>query len=633
MNTALLDGLNPVQKQAVTFGLGPMLILAGAGSGKTKVLTHRVAHLIQEQGVLPENILAVTFTNKAAGEMRGRIERLLQSPKTDATVHLPWLGTFHAICVRILRREAVQLGFSASFTIYDSLDQKHLMKATLEEMGLDLKQFQPQTVLYYISGAKNELMWPVQYVQFAEGYFQETVARAYERYQKKLMQANAMDFDDLIMLTIKAFQDDPALLERYQDLFHYVLVDEYQDTNAAQYQLVKMLAQKRRNICVVGDDYQAIYSWRGANFRNILNFERDYPDAYVVKLEQNYRSTKTILDGANAVIAKNIHRSDKTLWTDNVVGLPITVYEALNELDEAEFVAQETIALKKSGLYHGLKSCAVLYRTNAQSRVLEEVLLRSKIPYRILGGLRFYARKEVKDVLAYFRLVINPTDNVSLARTLSTPPRGIGKKSIDALLQSGTVMNLVDDSKLSTKAKASFAQFRHMIEHLRQMYDDQSDLGSLFDFLISQSGYGDWLNDGTAEGQSRLENIGELKTALSREQSLESFLENAALQSDIDEYDETVDTLTLMTLHAAKGLEFPVVFMCGMEEGIFPHSRSSFDPSEIEEERRLCYVGMTRSKERLYLIHASERRLYGGLQMNPPSRFLGDIPVDLLDVL
>ncbi len=613
-----------------------MLILAGAGSGKTKVLTHKVAYLVKEKHIAPENILAVTFTNKAATEMRTRVEHLLADQATGAVARLPWLGTFHAICVKILRREAIELGLSPTFSIYDAADQKQVLKRVIEELRLDPKVFQANTVSYYISGAKNEVVDPAHYASLATGYFQEQIAAIYDRYQKSLREANALDFDDLIMSTVDAFKKNEKLLQKYQDLFRYILIDEYQDTNAVQYQFTKLLAAKWRNLCVVGDDYQAIYSWRGANFRNILDFERDYPDAYVVKLEQNYRSTKIILEGASAVIAKNVNRTDKKLWTDNHQGAPITLYQALNEIDEAEFIAHEIKSLARSGHYEGYQSMAILYRTNAQSRMIEEVFLKMRIPYKIVGGVRFYERKEIKDAIAYLRLINNYADKVSFERVINVPARSIGEKSFAAI--QAHLPRVLEDKEmqiasLSGKAAVGFERFRTIVHQAKEQYEANPNLVELLDYLMRETGYLEWLDDRTPEAQSRLENIGELKSVLSRSQSLQGFLEDVSLISDVDEYDAGKNVVTLMTLHAAKGLEFPVVFMAGMEEGIFPHSRSSFDPMEIEEERRLCYVGMTRAKERLYLLYASERRLYGGLQMNPPSRFIADLPEAILDLV
>lgn len=624
---SLLQGLNEMQKEAVTRSDGPMLILAGAGSGKTRVLTHRIAYLMLEKNISPERILAVTFTNKAAHEMRDRVHALLGSRG-----HLPWLGTFHAVCVRILRREASAAGLPPSFTIYDTQDQKQLMRRVLNELRLDLKQFQPGAVLHFISGAKNELMSPQTYVEYASGFYQEQIARAYALYQKRLVEAASLDFDDILMLTVNLFTEHARVLAKYQRLFEYVLIDEYQDTNMPQYRLCKLLSEMHHNICVVGDDFQAIYSWRGANFRNILNFEQDYPDTHVIKLEQNYRSTKTILEGANAVIAKNVHRTDKVLWTKNQAGVPITVYEALNELDEAEFMIDEIQSLVRSGHYHA-QDMAVLYRTNAQSRIIEEALLKFRMPYRIVGGLRFYERKEVKDALAYLRLVANPADVVSCERVINTPARGLGPKSVQAItvnMSAAMTEPTLSQELLSGKSARAFMQFRTLIHHARERYSLSHDLIDLFDFLMFESDYMASIDDGSPEGEARVENLSELKSVLSSAQGLDSFLETVGLVSDIDEYKTEVSALTLMTIHAAKGLEFPVVFLCGMEEGIFPHSRSSFDPSEIEEERRLCYVGMTRAKDRLYMLYAGERRIFGAVQANPPSRFLFDVPDDLV---
>lgn len=604
-----------------------MLILAGAGSGKTRVLTHRIAYLVLEKKVTPERILAVTFTNKAANEMKERVSFLLKSKH-----HLMWLGTFHSICVKILRRDGVNIGLSPSFTIYDTQDQKQLVKRVIEELHLDIKQFQPGAVLHFISGAKNELMTPGQYQNHAHGYYQEQVARVYEIYQKRLTDALALDFDDILMMTVRLFDNYPDVLAKYQRLFQYIMIDEYQDTNMPQYKLCQLLAKLHKNIAVVGDDYQAIYSWRGANYRNILNFTKDYPDAIIIKLEQNYRSTKTILAGASAVIAKNVHRTEKTLWTDNHQGLPITIYAALNELDEAEFMIDEILSLVRGGQFRA-SDMAVLYRTNAQSRIIEEVLLRHKMPYRIVGGLRFYERKEVKDAVAYLRLVANPADIVSFERVINTPPRGLGEKSVQAILVNmPSAMTAPNQSQmtLSGRASASFIQFRELINSAREQYQTNGDVIELFDYLMRESGYLQALDDKSPEGIARIENVAELKSVLSAVQDLDSFLENVSLVSDIDEYRDDVSALTLMTVHSAKGLEFPVVFICGMEEGIFPHSRSSLDPAELEEERRLCYVGMTRAMNRLYVLYAGERRLYGTLQANAPSRFVTDLPENLV---
>ncbi|MFA6082544.1 MAG: UvrD-helicase domain-containing protein [Patescibacteria group bacterium] len=633
---SVLDNLNEPQQQAVKHLDGPVLILAGAGSGKTKVLTHRIAYLLLNHHVNPENILAVTFTNKAANEMKERVSKLLLENNFKGGQMLPWLGTFHAVCVKILRREADKIGYSPDYVIYDDSDQKQVLKRIIDELKLDPKTFQVSTVQYFISGAKNEMVSEEAYANFANGYYQEQISVIYKMYQHRMRQANAMDFDDLLTLTVEVFTKNPHILDKYQQLFRYILVDEYQDTNAVQYKLTKLLAEKHHNICVVGDDYQAIYSWRGANFRNILDFERDYPDAFVVKLEQNYRSTKIILDGANAVIAKNTNRTDKKLWTNKLGGRPITLYQALNEADEADFIAGEITSLRRSKQFPRFRDFAILYRTNAQSRAIEDVFVRNQIPYRVIGGLRFYERKEIKDAICYLRVVANKADRVSLGRVINTPTRGIGEKSVETILRETTDRVFdpnYDIPNLSGRTAESFKRFRQMILDGRKLYDQNGDLLELFNFLMEQSGYLSWLDSHTPEGLNRLENIDELKTVLKEEPDLTTFLANVSLVSDIDQYDANADSVALMTMHSAKGLEFPVVFIAGMEEGIFPHSRSSLDPSEIEEERRLCYVGMTRAKERLYLLYARERRLYGGIQANPVSRFIGDLPEELIEEL
>ena len=627
----ILDGLNPAQKEAAQHTEGPVLILAGAGSGKTKTLTHRLAYLILEKKISPERILAVTFTNKAAAEMKERVTKLL-----DGKYYLPWVGTFHSICVRFLRKEGEAIGLLKNFIIYDDYDQKQVMKRVIAELKLDPKQFNPQSCLGFISGAKNEMMDPDTYEKYANSYFQEQIVQIYKMYQRKLRENNAVDFDDILMLTVDVLMKDSLILERYQNLFMYILVDEYQDTNSVQYKLCKLLAGKRENLCVVGDDYQAIYSWRGANFRNILNFEKDYPNAFVVKLEQNYRSTKNILEGADAIIKKNINRTEKNLWTENESGSPVIIYKAINEIDEAEFMVQEAKSLAKLPRYGGYKSIAILYRTNAQSRIIEEVLLNWKIPYRIFGGIRFYERKEVKDALAYLRLASNLKDTVSLERVLNAPTRGIGDKSIATITQSMPEAILDKDFQvtgLTYKAQASFKEFKDALLASRAEFEQSQDLEQLLDNLMERSGYLKWIDDGTPEAQAKIENIQELKSVIAKGQSLDEFLEGVSLVSDVDNYDSQTDAITLMTLHSSKGLEFPIVFICGMEEGIFPHSRIGFDPNEIEEERRLCYVGITRAKERLYLLCADERRLFGSLQVNPPSRFINDLPEEITQTL
>jgi len=622
MNNILVD-LNPAQLDAVLTTDGPVLILAGAGSGKTKALTHRIAYLIEEKKVSPHNILAVTFTNKAAGEMVQRINALLPDFRLQTTAEvrmpiadsgsrkLPWMGTFHSICAKILRREIQNLGYTRSFTIYDSDESLSAVKHAMDDLDIDKKQYNPKTIQNFISGAKNELIGPKQYQKFSRGYFGEVVQKVYEAYQKSLKDANALDFDDLLGLTVELYEKFPDILARYQDLFRYILIDEYQDTNQAQYRLVSLLASKYRNICVVGDDFQAIYGFRGANFRNILDFEKDYPDAKIIKMEQNYRSTKSILAAAQKVIEKNMLRSDKNLWTENPEGAPATISETRNELEEIEFVRLEIEALKN---FYALNDFVILYRTNAQSRVLEEVFLQHRVPYRLIGALRFYERREIKDILAYLKIIANPNDKVSLKRILNTPPRGIGKITAES-------MNM-ENPKIQ--------KFFDMINYFKEIATKRQ-LDELIDIIVQETGYKNYILDGTEEGEQRLENINELKSVAQKSETMEEFLENVALASDLDNLDRSADAITMMTLHNAKGLEFPVVFMVGLEEGLFPHSNSMLDPSELEEERRLCYVGMTRARERLYLTYAQSRLLYGSLQMNAPSRFLSEIPEDLIE--
>ncbi len=611
--STIFNGLNSEQIEAVKTTEGPVLILAGAGSGKTKALTHRVAYLIREKKVSPYNILVVTFTNKAAEEMIGRIKKLLgeKSPVLHPSFQLSWAGTFHSICCKILRKEIDALDFRRSFVIYDKEDSLSAIKHSMDTLDIDKKQYNPKAVQNFISGAKNELITPTEYKKYAQGYFGEIVQKVYEQYQKDLKMANALDFDDLIMKTVKIFKKFPEALKRWQTLFKYILVDEYQDTNHAQYVFIKLLAVRHQNLFVIGDDFQAIYSFRGANFRNILDFEKDYPKAKVIKMEQNYRSTKAIISAAQKVIEKNILRSEKNLWTENEQGLPATLCQAGNEVEEVEFILDEISALSHLG---DLNQFVILYRTNAQSRIFEEGLMQQNIPYRLIGALRFYERKEIKDVLAYLKLVLNPNDKVSLKRIINTPPRGIGDKTYQKLD--------INHPKVQ--------KFLQMMESFCQSAK-KIKTPELIDLIVSISGYKDFLLDGTEEGEARFENVEELKSVASRSENLESFLENVALVSDIDNYDKNTEAVTLMTLHNAKGLEFPIVFMAGMEEGLFPHSRSMMEPAEMEEERRLCYVGMTRAQKRLYLTYASTRMIYGGLQANQPSRFLSDIPEELVE--
>ncbi len=623
MTSEILSGLNLAQKEAVVTTEGPVLILAGAGSGKTKALTHRIAYLIREKKVHPQNILAVTFTNKASEEMKKRIARLIGGGGASTQdIHIiPWMGTFHSICAKILRREIQALGYRRSFVIYDEEESLSAIKHAMEVLNIDKKQYNPRTIKNFISGAKNELMSPSKYARYSKGFFGEIVVRVYEQYQKDLKLANALDFDDLLMKTVELYEKFPDVLKRWQGLFRYILIDEYQDTNLAQYQMVKLLAAKYKNICVVGDDFQSIYSFRGANFRNILDFEKDYPQAKVIKMEQNYRSTKKIISAAQKVIEKNILRSEKELWTENEEGLPATIFEAANEIDEVDFVRTEISALKH---FHTYNDFVVLYRTNAQSRILEEIFLQNNLPYRLIGALRFYERKEIKDVLGYLKLILNPDDKVSLKRIINTPPRGIGEK---------TYRNLdLENPKIK--------KFMEMMENFRKL-SKKIKLTELIDLISEGTEYKKFILDGTEEGEMRWENIEELKSVaqkypstsagLKAGQALEEFLENVALVSDIDSYDRNADAITLMTLHNAKGLEFPVVFMVGMEEGLFPHINSMLEPQELEEERRLCYVGMTRAQKRLYLTCATSRMLYGAIQSNLPSRFISEIPEELIE--
>jgi DNA helicase-2/ATP-dependent DNA helicase PcrA len=635
----LLTELNDQQRLAAETTNGPVLILAGAGSGKTKALTHRIAYLVAEHHVRPMNILAVTFTNKAAGEMRGRVLKLLNlSP--DNRSYFPFIGTFHSICLRLLRREATEIGLPPNFLIFDAADSQSAIKRAMRQVGIDEKQLTPSLIHGLISSAKNELIGPTQYAKLATGKAQAAAAQVYPLYQRLLKNAGALDFDDLIFETVQMFRNNPGILTKYQTMFQYIMVDEYQDTNHAQYQITKLLAAAHKNICVVGDDWQSIYSWRGANFQNILDFEKDYPDTTVIKLEQNYRSTKRILDAAHAVITKNRVRSDKKLWTDRGDGVGIGVINVYNEIQEAELIVRKIQELRLSEKRE-LYDFAVLYRTNAQSRSLEEAFLRYNLPYKIIGGTRFYERKEIKDAMAYLRFLYQPEDVVSFGRIINLPPRGLGDVSLARLDNWRTQANLglmaalrrADEVPgLQTKAVNALRQFALLIDGLR---DEAKKLavGPLLDLVLKRSGYLNYLDDNTIQAADRIENVKELLSVAEtyNELTLEGFLEEIALIADVDNYSESTDAVTLMTLHAAKGLEFPVVFIPGVEEGIFPHSRALFDGEQMEEERRLCYVGMTRAKERLYLLYANSRLLYGATNHNPPSRFLLEIPAGLQD--
>jgi DNA helicase-2/ATP-dependent DNA helicase PcrA len=646
--TDLLRDLNEPQRQAVVATEGPVLMLAGAGSGKTKALTHRIAYLIAQQRVRPGNILAVTFTNKAAGEMRERVMQLLGRPADDRQ-YLPFMGTFHAICLKILRRDHERAGLAASFTIFDAGDSLSAIKQAMRQLSIDDKQFSPNLIANLISSAKNELIDPERYVGYAKGPAGEIAAKVYPVYQALLSGANAVDFDDIIMKTVRLLSN-PEVLARWQQQFHYIMIDEYQDTNHAQYRLARALAAKHHNICVVGDDWQAIYSWRGANFQNILDFEKDYPKATIIKLEQNYRSTKNILDAAHAVITRNLVRSDKQLWTKAEGGEEVQVLSVHDQDHEADSICQaiermmrQSYALKKSssGLAAGfkLRDFAVLYRVGAQSRSLEEAFLRHNLPYKIVGGTRFYERKEIKDALAYLRFIHNPDDIITFARIINLPPRGLGEKSLEYLLNYrrqqglsllGGLQAAGEIEGLTPRARTALGQFYALVERLRQAAD-KLPVAALLKRTITDSGYLTHLDDGSIQAADRIENVKELLSVAEtyNELGLAGFLEEIALVADLDNYSTDTNAVTLMTLHAAKGLEFPVVFMPGMEEGIFPHGRSALDGSQLEEERRLCYVGMTRAKVKLYLLHATSRLLYGQIQHNPPSRFLLDIPAEV----
>jgi len=633
-----LDQLNPAQQEAVKCTEGPLLVIAGAGSGKTRVLTHRIAYLL-EQGVDPRNILAITFTNKAAGEMKERVEKLLGRDSRDI-----WVMTFHSACVRILRQDIGHLGYDRNFVIYDSSDSQTVVKECLKQLNIDDKQYPPRAMGAMISEAKNRLLNPEQYRKQTFDYFSQRAAEVYQLYQSKLKQNNALDFDDLIMLTVRLFKEQPQTLGYYQQRFKYILVDEYQDTNHAQYTLVNLLAGRHRNLCVVGDADQSIYRFRGADIQNILDFEKDYPEARVVKLEQNYRSTQRILEAANSVIRMNLGRKEKHLWTENQEGAPLVRFRGNDEREEIAFVVDRIKKLMARD-NKSYKDFAVLYRTNAMSRVIEEGFMLARIPYTIIGGLKFYERKEIKDIMAYLRFILNPADSVSLRRIINVPKRGIGDTSfgkiVDYAVAAGiTVYEAMERVEvipgLTARTTKPVREFTALMERLMEARD-QVTVTHLVDMVLKQSGYQAELEqEKTVEAQTRLENLKEFRTVTkefdetAEEKTLEEFLAGISLKSDVDNLEEGDDAVVLMTLHSAKGLEFPVVFMVGMEEMIFPHSRSMMEEAELEEERRLCYVGITRAMERLYMTHAWQRTLYGNAQYNPPSRFLEEIPENLI---
>lgn len=651
----ILDGLNDNQREAVTAIDGPLLIIAGPGSGKTRVITHRIAYLARVVGIAPYRIAAVTFTNKAAREMRQRLIPLLGQAGEQITA-----STFHAFCARALRRDGEQIGIDRDFVIYDDADQMALAKRALIELELDPKRFPPRSILSAISHAKSELLSTEGLAHRSGSYWDEIVVRAYERYEDLLRQCSAVDFDDLLLKTYQLFERAPDVAQKYQERYVHFMIDEFQDTNVAQYAIAKQLARHHLNICVVGDPDQSIYTWRNADIRNILSFQDDYPKAKLIALEENYRSTQTILDAARSLIASNTQRVDKDLWTRNGEGVPITIAEGYNEEEEAQFVIREIQSLtrnqeaavgrKKTGA--GLGDIAVMYRVNAQSRALEEACLRYGVPYQVVGGMKFYQRQEVKDIIAYLRLIANPDDDVSLNRVINLPTRGIGQRTLDHLARTardaGTSQfaaietlsnpdNATQNALISpftARARTALIGFGDLIGGIAAERESL-DLLDIIDAALERSGYQRWLLD-QERGEERMENIQEFRASareflhLGRTESLTAFLESVSLVADVDSMEDRTDAVTLITLHQAKGLEFPIVFMVGMEEGLLPHSRSMDDPTQLEEERRLCYVGVTRAKERLYLLRAFRRGFRGGSEPGTPSRFLLDIPQELL---
>lgn len=640
----IFHGLNEAQREAVECLEGPLLIMAGAGSGKTRVLTHRIANLL-DHGVAPYSILAITFTNKAAKEMRDRVDRLIGAGAKEIQ-----LSTFHAFCAKFLRREIEHGGeYNNNFTIYDASDAQTVVKRILKEMNLDDKRFTPNGILGAISNAKNQLIGPMTFEKNAAGFFEQKVAEVYKNYQRFLRENNAVDFDDLLMLTVRLLEEHQEILEKYQRRYRYILVDEYQDTNGAQYTITKLLADGWRNLCVVGDADQSIYGWRGADISNILNFEKDYPEARTIMLEQNYRSTKNILAAANAVIDENQNRKPKKLWTDNAQGDKITTYYAADERDEAKYIV-DAIAKQHTIYNTSYNDVAILYRTNAQSRVLEETFMRMGLPYTMVGGLKFYDRKEIKDISAYLRILHNPYDQVSMTRIINVPKRGIGdatvQKILDYALENnkkfldviGNPEELDNVPGLTSRSKNPINKFLTLFFTLMEKKETLA-VSDLIEEIMDKSGYVEELKaDKKIENESRIENLREFvgvarefEKETEEEPNLENFLSRVSLTTDLDESDLDADRVTLMTLHAAKGLEFPVVFMAGMEEGIFPHARTLESPDELEEERRTCYVGITRAERKLYLTYARSRMLYGRSSYNAPSRFLEEIPEELKD--
>ncbi len=653
VDSPLLAELNPAQREAVAATEGPVLVVAGAGSGKTRVLTYRIAHLIRDLGVAPDSILAITFTNKAAEEMRNRVARLV-----GRATRAMWVSTFHSACVRILRREAPRLGYRSGFSIYDEDDSVRLVTMCIKDLDLDLKRFPPKGIKETISRAKNELIDFESYATSNQGFYHEQVSDIYRLYQQRLLEASAMDFDDLLMITVELLGAFPEVAEHYQERFRYILVDEYQDTNRAQYALVKILAAQHRNLCVVGDGDQSIYRWRGADIRNIEDFEKDYPDARIVVLDQNYRSTSRILDAANAVISNNPRRTPKHLWSDRGTGDLVIRFEGEDEHDEAGFVADEVERLVEGGFNQS--DVAVFYRTNAQSRVIEEVLVRRGVPYRVIGSVKFYERKEIRDALAYLRAIVNPDDAVALKRIINEPKRGIGSTSVahldrfaqDHRIGFGEALHRATEiPQLTGRAQRQILEFAGMLDLIR-MKADTGGIGAAVEAVLHDTGYLAALEaERSIEALGRIENLRELGSAatefristegavvdgvewdsLSNLARLELFLETVSLQNETDELEDGAGAVTLMTIHNAKGLEYPAVFLVGMEDGVFPHARTLSDPAELEEERRLAYVGMTRARDRLYLTSAWKRMLFGASNYNTPSRFLKEVPAHLLE--
>ena len=652
VESPLFVDLNPTQREAVAATEGPVLVVAGAGSGKTRVLTYRIAHLIRDLNVAPNAVLAITFTNKAADEMKERVGRLV-----GGMVRSMWVSTFHSACVRILRREATRLGYRSGFSIYDDSDSLRLLRMVIKDLDLDTKRFPEKAMKGVISKAKNELVDFESFSDQGEGFYHEQVADIYRLYQQRLVEASAMDFDDLLMVTVELFAAFPDVLAGYQERFRYVLVDEYQDTNRAQYMLVRQLTDKHRNLCVVGDSDQSIYKFRGADIRNIRDFEKDYPDARVIILDQNYRSTETILEAANSVISNNTKRTPKHLWSDRGRGLAITRYEAEDEHDEAGYVVDEIERLQADGF--NLSDLAVFYRTNAMSRVIEDVFVRRGIPYSVVGSVKFYDRKEIKDAIAYLRAIVNTADEVSVKRIINEPRRGIGNTTVahvDRFSQTNRIsffeglQRVTEIPQLNTRAQNAVLEFVGLMDRLRQVADRDGVEAAVQAVLDDTGLLANLESQRTIEAMGRVENLRELAgvasefeasnegaviadeefDAIDNMRRLEIFLESTALVADIDEWDEGAGAVTLMTLHTAKGLEFPAVFIVGMEDGVFPHMRSLGEPDELEEERRLAYVGITRAQDRLYLTSAWQRMLFGGSSYNPPSRFLQEIPDSLI---